>query len=157
MGSRARGNGVSVMDTLSTCYRPAQLLVPEPASGRNLHVSCMCGSERDPRAFILGLSPCSSNLGPANQSLGRLSSQARWLEHCANLSVPRLSSHVTARMLAYYPEDVDQFATAWRTIWEVAGTVIITMLWQQRVNRVFHNANLTMQASEALIWARRRR
>ena len=28
------------------------------------------------------------------------------------------------------------------------------MLWQQRVDRVFHNANLTMQASETLIWGR---
>ena len=59
-----------------------------------------------------------------------------WLEHCANCSVPRLSPKVTSMLLARYPEDIDQFATAWRTIWEVAGTVIITMLWQHRVDSV---------------------
>ena len=77
-----------------------------------------------------------------------------WLEHCANRSVPRISPQVTAMLLARYPEDVDQFATAWRTIWEVAGTIIITMLWQHRVDCVFSNANILMHASEALIWGR---
>ena len=52
------------------------------------------------------------------------------------------------------PEDIDQFATAWRTIWEVAGTIIITMLWQHRVDSVFRNVNVPLQASEALIWRR---
>ena len=63
-------------------------------------------------------------------------------------------------MLAYYPEDVDQFATAWHTIWEVAGTIIITMLWQHRVDSGLQikaslacsNVNIPLQASEALIW-----
>lgn len=77
-----------------------------------------------------------------------------WLDHCANCSVPRLSPQVTAILLARYPEDIGQFATAWRTIWEVAGTVIITMLWQHRVDSVFCSATITMQASDALIWGR---
>lgn len=77
-----------------------------------------------------------------------------WLEHCANCSVPRISPQVTAKLLARYPEDIDLFATAWRTIWEVAVTVIITMLWQLRVDRIFNNALIPIQASETLIWNR---
>ena len=56
-------------------------------------------------------------------------------------------------LLARYPEDMNQFATAWRTIWEVAGIVIITMLCQHRVGSVYHDATIPIQASEVLIWS----
>ncbi|CAH0517697.1 unnamed protein product [Peronospora belbahrii] len=157
MGSRTRGDGIIALDTVLPRYQSAKL-VSGPASGRDLHVSKMCRTEGDPGASLLGMSPCSGTLGPAHQSLGKhtrkLCHLLGWLEYCVNRSVPRLSPRVTAMLVARYPDEIDQFATAWKTIWEVAGTVIITMLWQHRVDNMSRHENIPMQASEALIWGR---
>ena len=47
-----------------------------------------------------------------------------------------------------------QVANAIPLVWEVLRIIILTMLWQHRVDSVFHNATTSVQESEALIWRR---
>ena len=105
MGSRARGDGISAMDAIPPRYRSAELLVPEPGSGRKLHISRMCRTEGNP-----GASFCRC---PRAQAIwARIISHREskphkpghlldW--HCANRSVPRISPQVTAMLLSRYP------------------------------------------------------
>ena len=74
-----------------------------------------------------------------------------WLEHCANHNVPRLSPKVTAMLLPDTQRiSIDSPQPGGR--YKRSQGPSSSRCFDNRVDSVFHDANIPMQASEALIW-----
>ena len=125
MESRARGDGIPAMDTIRHATDQLNFLYQNrPPDGsytyrerlgqKEIHEYLSWGCPRTQASWVRLISHWESTPQQANHLLD-------WLEHCASHRVLRILPKVIAMLFARYLDDIDQFTTAWKTIWEIAG------------------------------------
>jgi hypothetical protein len=72
---------------------------------------------------------------------------------CASRQAPELSEVVRKRIREDTPDDEKEVTKVWTRMWRILASVCITTLWIQRNRVVFHQEEITAEASAQEFWA----